>query len=188
MKYKSQVLGASLVLALCAGTAYAGPQNGFSINGGLISSNTSTTVTGGFFNGLSYSYSGAGLSLGIDYQFALGNNFSLNPFLMTSGETISGLGSNIVGGHAILGLQARLWLSEAMFVGGHIGSYSETLSNPNMNLQTSASGPGAGLVVGWENPYTGVYVMGQVDSATLNYAGTDTKLTDARLSIGYRWK
>lgn len=186
MKRKSLILLATL--ALSTGTAYASPRDGFSVNAGLISSSTSTTITSGFFNGLSYSYSGSGLSLGVDYQIALSNHFSLNPFLMTSGEAVSGLGSNISGGHGILGLQARFWFAQGIFAGGHIGSYSEVLNDNNYNLQTTASGPGVGLIAGWEDPNSGLYVFGQVDSAKLNYADTDTKLTDIRLSIGYRWK
>lgn len=190
MKHKTQLLGAALALAMFAGTAQAAPQNGFSVNGGLISSSVNTTVTGGLFTGLAYSYSGSGLSLGMDYQIALGQNFSLNPFLMLSGETISGLGNNITGNHSILGLQARYWFAQGVFVGGHVGSYSETVTanGTNVTVSTSASGPGAGLVAGWENPNGGLYFMGQIDSAKLNYTNTDTKMTDVRLSVGYRWK
>jgi hypothetical protein len=188
---KSQLLGAALGLALCAGAAQAAPESGFSVNGGLISSSVTTTIvgTGTFLDGTSYSYSGSGLSLGLDYQIALNHSLSLNPFLMLSGETISGLGNNITGNHDILGLQLRYWIGDA-FVGGHIGSYSETVTanGNNVSLSTHASGPGGGLVAGWENPNGGIYVMGQLDSAKLNYSYTDTRLTDVRLSVGYRWK
>lgn len=185
MKRKLQILGAAL--ALCAGTAHAAPKNGFSVNGGLISSSTTVTITGPILNGLTGSYTSSGFSLGIDYQFALNDSLSLNPFLMTSGEAVSGLGSNVSAGHGILGLQLRYWVGDAFF-GAHIGSYSEVLKNNNLNLQTSATGGGGGLVAGWENPNGGLYVLGQVDSARLNYAYTNTKLKEVRLSVGYRWK
>ncbi len=187
MKHKSPILGAALALALCAGAAHADPKNGISVNGGLVSSSTTTTVTAGLFRGLAYSYTGSGLSLGVDYQFALNEHLSFNPFLMTSGEGISGIGNNVSGNHGILGLQLRYWLGDAFF-GGHLGSYSETLTNYNFNLSTRASGGGAGLVAGWENPNGGLYVLAQFDSAKLNYTNTDTKLKDVRLSVGYRWK
>lgn len=189
MKHKSQLLGAALTLALCAGAAHAAPKNGFSVNGGVISSSVTTTIvgTGSALDGLSYSYNGSGLSLGVDYQFVLNDNLTLNPFLMLSGESISGLGNNITGNHSILGLQLRYWIGDA-FIGGHIGSYSETVTNNNYNLSTSASGGGGGVVAGWENPNGGLYFMGQLDSAKLNYNYTDTRLTDVRLSVGYRWK
>ncbi|HKB60147.1 MAG TPA: hypothetical protein VKC56_08905 [Gallionellaceae bacterium] len=189
MKRKLQLLGAVLTLALCAGAADAAPKNGFSVNGGLISSSVTTTIvgTGTALDGVSYSYNGSGLSVGFDYQFALNDNLTLNPFVMLSGENISGLGNNITGNHSILGLQLRYWIGD-VFIGGHIGGYSETVTNNNYNLSTNASGPGGGLVAGWENPNGGIYMMGQLDSAKLNYGYTDTRLTDVRLSVGDRWK
>jgi hypothetical protein len=188
MKRNSQLLGAALALAVCAGTAHAAPENGFSVNGGLVASGTAVTITGGVFKGVAYSYSGSGLSLGVDYQFALGQHFSLNPFLMSSGEAISGLGNSVSGGHGIVGLQGRFWFGSGGFIGAHIGSYSETVTFNKYNISTNASGPGGGLVAGWENPAGGIYVLGQVDSAKLNYVNTDTKYADVRLSVGYRWK
>lgn len=144
------------------------------------------TVTGPFLNGLTGSYSSSGLSLGLDYQFALTDSLSLNPFLMTSGESVSNV-NNVTATHGILGLQLRYWIGDA-FVGGHLASYSETLKFGNTGISANASGGGAGLVAGWENPNGGLYVLGQLDSAKLGYANTDTKFNDVRLSVGYRWK
>ncbi len=187
MKYKSHILGAALALALCAGTAHADPKNGFSVNGGLVSSSMNGTFTTGFLTGLPVTYTSSGISLGLDYQIALNDNFSLNPFLMTSGEGTTGLGNNVGANHGILGLQLRYWVGDA-FLGAHIGHYSETLNYNNIGISTNASGGGVGLVAGWENPAGGLYVMGQLDSATINYANANTKLGAFRLSVGYRWK
>jgi len=189
MKRNSIIVGAAL-LALCAGTAQAAPQNGFSLNGGFISSSTTDT----YANGTTASYNGGGISIGLDYQFVINENFTISPFLMTSGETVSVNGTtlnNVSANHGIFGVQFRYWAGD-MYVGGHIGSYSEQINIywAGGTVSGSTSGGGAGLVLGWENPNGGMYVQGQIDSANLNNAnpGTTTKLTGARLSMGYRWK
>jgi hypothetical protein len=121
--------------------------------------------------------------LGLDYQFAINNQFSISPFLMSSGESSSV--NNLTAGHGILGAQLRYWAGD-MFFGGHLGNYSEVFTNNGTSI--SGSGGGAGLVAGWENPNGGMYVMGQVDSATVKYSTFDIKFTASRLSVGYRWK
>lgn len=193
MKRKSPLLGAALVLALCAGTAHAEPKNGFSVNGGVVSSTTSQTYNTGLFAGQTLTYKGGGLSLGLDYQFAINEHFSINPFLMTSGESVSVNNvtfNNVSANHGILGVQFRYWPNGGAYVGGHIGSYSEQINYTfnNVTYHTNASGGGVGLVAGWENPAGGFYVQGQLDSAKFGYSNANTKFTDARLSIGYRWK
>lgn len=194
MKRKSIILGAALLalLALCAGTAQAAPQNGFSLNGGFISSSTDQTYTTGLFTGQTLTYKGGGISLGLDYQFVINENFSINPFLMTSGETVSVNNVtlyNVTSNHGILGVQFRYWIGD-VYVGGHIGSYSEQLNYRigNAGFSTNASGGGAGLVAGWENPNGGFYVQGQLDSSKPKYTNANTKLIGTRLSLGYRWK
>lgn len=181
MKKSFVLSAAAILLALGASTAHAEPKNGVGLNAGIISSHMSDP----FGN-----YQGAGLSVGIDYQFALSPHFSINPFLMSSGESTSGaIVAGTTAGHGILGLQLRYWAGD-MFFGGHLGSYSEALTNSvgNTKVTTTASGGGGGLVAGWENPEGGMFVMGQVDTANLQYTGFTTKLKDFRLSLGYRWK
>lgn len=194
IKRKTHILAASLALALFSGAAQAGAQNGFSINGGLISTTTNQTISTGFFAGQTFTYNGGGLSLGLDYQVAINDQFSINPFLMTSIESVSVNNvtyNNLSANHGILGVQFRYWpAGGGAYVGGQIGSYSEQINYTfnNTTYHSNASGGGLGLVAGWENPNGGFYVQGQVDSAKLGYSNTDTKLTSARLSIGYRWK
>ena len=161
--------------------AIAEPQNGFGLDAGMARYNM-TPQSGGA------TYSSAGLSLGLDYQFALSRQFSLNPFLMTSGESSSV--SNVTINHGIAGLELRYWTDSNLFFGAHLASYSEvqTLTVGALTLSASGSGTGVGLVAGWENPQGGFFAMGQVDGADINYSGNVTKMSGMRLSIGYRWK
>jgi Outer membrane protein beta-barrel domain len=179
MKIRNILVQTAMLFALSTGTAVAEPKNGFSLNAGLASHNRDC-------NGCTGS-STSGLSLGMDYQFALSDKFSISPFLMTSSESSSNVSGTTVG-HGILGAQLRYWAGD-MFFGGHLGSYSEVLSNGGTSV--SGSGGGAGLVAGWEMPDGGWYVMGQVDSAKVTYttlSNTDIKFSAFRLSVGYRWK
>ena len=182
MKFRNMLLNTVMLFASVTGTALAAPQNGFGLNAGLVHHNMEDQCA------LCTTYSSSGLSLGLDYQFAISDNFSINPFLMTSGESTSMSGINA--GHGILGVQLRYWAG-GMFFGGHLGGYSEVLSasSGSFSVSSSGSGGGAGLVAGWEKPDGGLYVMGQLDSATIEYSGfADTKLSAFRLSLGYRWK
>jgi len=170
------------LLALSAGSAYAEPKNGFGLNAGV----TSNQISGGPAG----SYQSSGLSLGLDYQIALSNNWSLNPFLMTSAENASGaVTSGTKANHGMLGLEFRYWIND-VFVGGHVASYSETLSTTNgiYTNSTNVNGGGLGLVAGWEKPDGGLFVMGQLDSANLKYPTSTNRLSGFRLSLGYRWK
>lgn len=176
MKSRNMLLNTAMLFTLLTGTAMAGPQNGFSLNAGLASHSMNP-------QGLS-SDTSSGLSLGLDYQFALSDNLSISPFLMTSGESTSV--SGVTAGHGILGVQLRYWSGD-MFLGGHLGSYSNVYIANGVQFN-SGNGGGAGLVAGWEKPDGGLYVMGQVDSATIKYSNTDMKLSAFRLSLGYRWK
>lgn len=170
---------AAMLFALFSGTAVAEPKNGFSLNGGLANHKRDCNGCTGT--------STSGLSLGMDYQFALSDNFSISPFLMTSSESSSNVPGTTVG-HGILGGQLRYWAGD-MFFGGHLGSYSEVLVSGGSSL--SGTGGGAGLVAGWEQPDGGLYVMGQVDSAKVTYpalSNAEIKFSAFRLSVGYRWK
>jgi hypothetical protein len=177
MKIRNLVINTAILFALLSGTAMAAPKNGFGLNGGLSSHNRDC--------GGCTASSTSGLSLGLDYQFALSDSFSISPFLMTSAESNKNV-SGVSVGHGILGAQLRYWAGD-IFVGGHLGSYSEVLTSGGVSL--SGSGGGAGLVAGWERPDGGLYLMGQFDSATVTYPGlSDIKFTAFRLSVGHRWK
>jgi hypothetical protein len=178
MKIRNLPLIMTVLFVMLTGTALAEPKNGFGLNAGLASHSMQDQCS------YCSSYSSTGLSLGLDYQFALSDKFSISPFLMTSAESTSVSGVNA--GHGILGVQLRYWAGD-LFFGGHLAAYSEALTSGGVSL--SGSGGGAGLVAGWEKPDGGLYVMGQVDSATVKWSGyVDTKLSAFRFSVGYRWK
>ena len=184
MQRTHQILGAAL-LALGAGAAHADPQSGFGLDAGIANHSVSGNTTIAPVTPLSYNSSG--LSLGLDYQFALSNDFSFNPFLMTSAESAGGLPAGVNAGHGILGLQLRFWSGD-LFFGGHLAHYTESLHNSNTRVTTSGNGGGIGLVMGWESPQGGLFVLGQVDSARINYVDANVRLRAIRLSGGYRWK
>lgn len=178
------VLFSTLLLALHTGAASAEPRNGVGLNVGLVNDNMDATPTPA---GVPFSYSSSGMSLGVDYQIALPPNLSLNPFLMLSSESTSGaLKPGTTAGHGILGVQLRYWAGD-LFVGGHLARYTEALLPPNTPT-VGTSGFGAGLAGGWEQPNGGVYVLGQMDWATLQYVDANVKLSGFRVSAGYRFK
>jgi len=178
MKNVATILKIAALFILFTGTALAEPKNGFGLNGGLASHSRDC--------GGCTANSTSGVSIGLDYQFAVSDKMSISPFLMSSGETSSAATSGTTVGHGILGVELRYWPGD-YFIGGHLGSYSEVISNSGVSI--SGSGGGAGVVAGWENPDGGLYVMGQLDSAKVSYSGfSDVSFTAFRLSVGYRWK
>lgn len=174
---------AVMALGLGAGPAHAKPASGLGVNAGLVASRMNDPIVG--------SYQSNGLSLGLDYQFALSNSLSINPFLMTSGEPASGtaIAAGTHAAHSMMGLEMRYWIGSA-FVGGHLFAQSEVLSitNGNVTTSTNANGGGLGVVGGWQDPNSGLYLMGQLDGGRVHYPASTTKVSEIRLSIGYRWK
>lgn len=188
MSKPSKLLPATLLMlmSLSCNVFAEQPANGFGLYGG-VSSHSMTP------SGATADYSSSGLSLGIDYQFGLADSFSLNPFLMSAGEKVSGSITDSTAGHGILGVEGRYWISSEYFLGAHIGSYSEVLQSNSSNVSSSASGGGYGLTAGWENgskgsSFDGIFVALQLDKAKIRYDGSDVNLSGLRLHIGYRWK
>ena len=70
-----------IVFPLMWSQAEAMPENGFGLYGGFASHSADGTFTVPPLTGTNFSYSSSGLSIGIDYQIALGESFSFNPFL-----------------------------------------------------------------------------------------------------------
>lgn len=190
-----------LVLSLlAAGNALAAPESGFGLNLGTSSHRMDGTMMAG---GTTYSYSSSGgINIGMDYQFAVSDHFSINPiFMISSGESLSSTtqaGTVFSGaqppdsaGHGILALQLRYWMGD-VFIGGHVGSYAEFLSNANSNTNTTTStvgeGMGRGLVIGWEPSKSRWSLTGQIDTASIDYTNTNVKMVGTRINIGYRWK
>lgn len=96
------------LLVLGAAVAWAGPNSGFSIMGGAAFHSGTRTITEGAIEGQEDDFESSGISWGIDYQFALGSDFSLNIFLQRSSETVEKPDEFDNARHAILGPQLRL--------------------------------------------------------------------------------
>lgn len=178
------ILPALLALIAAATTcAHARPVSGFGVDAGLVASRMNDPVAG--------SYQSNGLSLGLDYQFAVSESLSLNPFLMTSAESATGgtLQSGTHASHDDIGLEMRYWIGSA-FVGGHLFHQTEVLSHTvgNVTTSTTAGGGGLGLVGGWQDPDSGLFVMGQLDGARVHYPTSTAKVSEVRVSMGYRWR
>jgi len=180
MKRVMVVLFAAALWIVFVRAGEAAPRTGFGVDVGVASH----IMDGTFKQGGNVSYSSLGLSLGIDYQIAVSEKFSINPFLMTSSEQGNGDVSGSVG-HGIFGLEGRYWF-DSIFIGAHVASYSEVLSGSN-NDSTSANGTGFGLSAGWEDDHGGLFVMAQLDKTKLAYSDADVNMTGVRMSVGYRW-
>jgi hypothetical protein len=180
-------LALAALLALPGTSARAQAKNGFGLFGGVASHNDNGSFNSTSpFVGQDISYTSSGLSVGIDYQFAVSESFSINPFLMSSAESASGdVGSGTTAGHGILGLEFRYWPSD-IFVGAHIGNYSEVLS-ASAGSSISASGGGFGASLGWERA-DGLMVFGQLDHFKVSYSDADLDVNAIRVQVGYRWK
>lgn len=180
------------------GNVWADAKSGFGLNFGSVSNHMASTITvasPGLPVGTAKSYDSSGISIGIDYQIAFSPDFSLNPFLMSSGEDATGdVNSGTMAGHGIFGIQGRYWLGN-WFFGAHVANYSEVLTQTTnttatttTSTTTAAAGRGEGLVIGWEPSSSKWFLMLQGDYAKIKFADADVDLTGARLSIGYRWK
>lgn len=177
---KNTLLATTAMFALLSGAAIAEPKNGFGLNAGAVNHKRDC-------GGCTVSTT-SGMSIGVDYQFALSSSLSISPFLMSSSETNKNVPGDTVG-HGILGGQLRYWIGD-LFLGGHLGNYSEVIRSGGVTVASGAGG-GAGLVAGWEDKTGGLYVMGQVDSATVKFTSGfsgSIPINAFRLSLGYRWK
>ncbi|MDH4247927.1 MAG: hypothetical protein OEW39_08925 [Deltaproteobacteria bacterium] len=184
-------IGWALIVALMVtGVALEpawGVEKGFGLYGGMASHSSKGTINPGYLGaGLSFSYSSSGTSIGFDYQFPIGDSFSINPFLMSSSETGSGdLNPGTSVGHGIFGVEIRYWMS-TVFLGFHVGNYSEVLINSQSSTSVGGAGTGFGATIGWDNG-GGWFVSAQTDSASLIYADANVEMSGIRLQVGYHW-
>lgn len=192
MRYWGQVLGWWLAGMLVAGAAWAQqpeftPRDGLGLMIGQANHDHDAETDGG----TTFSYSSTGLSLGADYQFALTDFYSLSFFYQSFGGDVS---SDDINGeessHTVFGAQVRRWF-EQLYLGVHYGRYTEELQFEN-GFTTEGDGPGFGAVIGFERE-DGLFFMGQVDYATLEFDATpafpafDSDLFGTHLLIGYRF-
>ncbi len=193
MRTHASVIAAAVVAAMIAILmpiqSFAEPTSGFGIFAGISSTDISADTA---------ELDASGLGVGLDYQIALQENLSLNPFLMLFHEeadsqtaTVPFFGTITVErefDYQILGLQLRFWPHEQFFVGAQVANHDveETLTFtfPGETVSDSASesdvgfGVAAGAQVG-----EGLTLTAQYDTVELN--GTDFETL--RLLIGWRF-
>jgi len=179
-----------LAVSLLIGTTlWAKPESGFGIYAGYASHSSKGEITEGAFQGLEYEVTSSGPSLGIDYQFALGDTFSLSIVWMSSAEPAKS-DELIVddAGHGMLGVQLKYWFGST-FAGVQAGNYSEILSSDEEGVSDiDGTGTGYGVVLGWESDKGGLFVTAQADMAKIKYSDAESDLTGYRLHVGYRFK
>ena len=162
---------------------FAKAESGFGLFGGAASHEFEDKN----LDGSTTKFESSGLSLGIDYQFAISDHFSISPFLVGSGEDVDDC-SICTARQGIFGAQLRYWLG-GFFLGGHIGSYSQVREVQILGIAISATGRGggAGVIVGFESE-GGFFFSVQRDKATINIGAIESDLTGTRLHFGFRWK
>lgn len=170
-------------LAITFQSAWAKPNQGLALYGGIASHTMSGTITGG----TSIEASSSGLSLGLDYQLPVTEDISINFFLLSSSESYSSTPSAgwSSSGHAIFGVQTRFWIDE-YFVGGHLGSYTEVVTDATGSFSSGGNGSGFGITGGWENA-NGLSITAQYDMATISYSDVEFDMTGIRVHVGWRF-
>jgi hypothetical protein len=148
MTFRKLAFALILILVLPAGFATATPKQGFGLFGGFASHTSNVEITKGVLDGLKVDVSSSGLSFGVDDQLPVADAVSINFFLDTSSESASGNNgfSADAAGHGILGVEGRYWM-DALFVGAHVGSYSEVFTTTSNGVSSSISGAGTGFGV-----------------------------------------
>jgi hypothetical protein len=160
--------------AIFSGIAAAAPQNGIGTYVGLISA-----TEGGSRS--------KGLSLGMDAQFTINDNWSVVPYLMVSAERDSASRTVADG---LAGLQARRWFGD-WFVGGHVFDHDWIVFS-NGKVQCSAYGSfglAMGVLAGFEYA-SGWGAEVQTDSleSVCYNTTTDIRRNAVRLHLTYRWR
>ena len=188
---KGCLAAAAVAIALCGMTlwnpgAEAAPRKGLGLYAGSASHTSTVTA-------FSDSFDSSGTSIGVDYQVPMGENVSLNPFFMSSVESAShpGLGGDASVAHGILGFQLRYWIADALFLGAHLASYSEVITNETTNESSAGQGFGYGIALGYEHELTekgSLFFNYQSDSASgvSTFDNSNVDLSGTRIHIGFR--
>jgi hypothetical protein len=130
----ARICGAITVALACgANLAFAGPANGIGFYGGVIGASQAGVQS-------------KGLSLGVDAQFMVNDNWSVNPYLMASAERDPDSTSLADG---LAGVQLRRWFGD-WFVGGHMFEH-DLITFRDGRVSSSAYGLAFGPVAGFEN-------------------------------------
>jgi len=159
--------------------------DGFGVSAGVSNFSSSGSISSGTYGGESFSVSGSGISLGIDYQIALMKDLTVNPFLSLSNESASSDQlSYTSASHTRLGAHL-LYHKEQYYFGGHLAQTSESFSG-GTGSEASGSGVGFGLIGGWERE-NGLIVSAQFDSAPIDFDDGSSDVTGILIKVGYRW-
>ncbi len=158
--------------------------------------------------GREWRYSSLEAGLGINYQIAMGDMFSLNPFTSFStgscefeelewedqGASYALKKESRPCGHLINGLQVRIWIG-AFFIGAYSGYFFE--ESPKTEDDEDASLNFVGMIGRGETGYGGIagiefdggfFLAVQSDLVTFEYEEFDSNLAGVRLQFGFRWK
>jgi len=175
-------IGMGLALGLCAlGTrASAQPANGFGAALGIAANYYSVTKP----------YSSAGGSLAGDMQFAVNDAWSLNPYLMLTGEALF---EGATGGasNGVAGFEVRRWWGER-FIGAHLAAYSTFIATrgSSRNLYD----PGIGITLGVERADGLTYALVAdlprifLPVAAFPLVHINEQQAGLRLHVGYRFR
>ena len=142
-----QRIAAGIALGLCAAGARvsAQPANGFGAALGLTAN----------YYAAAKPYSSAGGGAMGDMQFAVNDRWSLNPYLMLSGEALFG-GPTGGASNGIAGFEVRRWWGEGFF-GAHLTAHSTYLATRGSS--STLYDPGLGATVGAERADGITYAM-----------------------------
>lgn len=163
-----QAIGLALLAGIAAAPAAAAPENGVGLLLGGVAAQEDTMDS-------------AGLSLGLDAQFAVDDRWSLNPTLLASAEKAS---SQRKVSDGMVGLQVRRWFGTA-YVGLHAFYHVRVIVRDG-TVSNSAYGVAGGLVGGYEGASGW---GGQVQFDALENSGVPSVYRNAvRVHATYRWR
>jgi hypothetical protein len=160
--------GLALLAGIAATPARAAPENGVGLMLGAVAAREDTMNS-------------AGVSVGLDAQFAVDERWSLNPTLLASAEQAS---SQWKVSDGMVGLQVRRWF-RAAYVGLHAFYHVRVIVRDG-TVSNSAYGVAGGLVGGYEGP-SGWGAQVQLDA--LENSGVPSVYRNAvRAHATYRWR
>lgn len=147
--------------------------NGFAVYFGGVHSNDSDAY------GTSH-----GGAVGVDAQFVVNEDWSLNPYLLISSETTGTNNLDVINGEG--GLQARYWLG-SWFLGPQF-LFHDTLLKQGSTVGQSLYGPAVGFTAGWEgrSGWSVVLHANFLENGTTQSVPKNNR-SDVLLLVGYRW-
>lgn len=170
--------GGMISLFWAAGAAYAEPVAGVGVYGGAVTA---------YQPGIS-SY---GLGGGVDIQYPINEEWSLNPFIFVSVEHATASHYDLLDGLA--GVQLRRWFDSSWYVGGSLASHNTTYHIPGNGTANAASLIAPGVFVGTEfhNGY-GIHFQVNYEPAfnpNVTYGGNSPAANrfSGLVFLNYRW-